>query len=154
MKTRVCQIEKIGIDEKGFSFIEIMVVVVILGILAGLIVPRYMGKTDEAKTVKARVDVVAIETGLRLYKLDNGIYPTTEQGLLALVQKPDTEPVPQKYSDKGYLEKKKIPKDPWGREYLYLSPGVHDDYDIISYGADGIPGGEGKDRDIKSWELE
>ena len=141
-------------DEKGFSFIEIMVVVVILGILAGLIVPRYMGKTDEAKTVKARVDVVAIETGLRLYKLDNGIYPTTEQGLLALVQKPDTEPVPQKYSDKGYLEKKKIPKDPWGREYLYLSPGVHDDYDIISYGADGIPGGEGKDRDIKSWELE
>lgn len=141
-------------DERGFSFIEIMVVVVILGILAGMIVPRYMGKTDEAKAVKARVDIAALETSLRMYKLDNGMYPNTEQGLQALVEKPSTEPVPLKYNERGYLEKGRIPKDPWGREYIYLSPGVHDDYDIISYGADGIPGGEGKNQDINSWEIE
>ena len=141
-------------NDQGFSFIEIMVVVVILGLLAGMIVPRYMGKTDEAKTIKAKVDIAAIETGLRMYKLDNGEYPTTEQGLRALVEKPVTEPIPLKYNDRGYLEKNKTPTDPWGREYRDLSPGVHDDYDIISYGADGVPGGEGKDKDIKSWELD
>jgi general secretion pathway protein G len=139
---------------RGFTLIELMVVVVILGILASFIVPKLMGRTDEAKQVKARVDIATIESALKLYRLDNGNYPSTEQGLAALVEKPSTEPVPVKWPDGGYLEKGRIPRDPWGREYLYLSPGVHNDFDIISYGADGAPGGEGRDMDVKSWELE
>ncbi len=141
-------------NQKGFSFIELMVVVVILGILATYIAPRFMGRADDAKSVKAKVDIAAIETTLKLYKLDNGNYPTTDQGLLALIEKPSIEPIPLNWKDKGYLEKAWVPKDPWGREYLYLSPGVHDEYDIISYGADGSPGGDGKNRDINSWEFE
>ena len=141
-------------NNKGFTLIELMVVVVILGILAGMIVPRLMGRTDEAKQVKAKTDIAAIETGLKLYRLDNGNYPTTEQGLVALVERPASEPLPAKWATGGYLEKGKIPKDPWGREYLYLSPGVNGEYDIISYGADGAPGGQGKDQDINSWEIE
>jgi len=142
------------LDEDGFSFLELMVVVVILGILATYIAPRFMGRTDDAKAVKAKVDILAIETALKLYKLDNGNYPTTEQGLAALVEKPSTEPVPLNWKEKGYLEKAKIPKDPWAKEYLYLCPGIHDDYDIISYGADGVPGGEGKNKDINSWDID
>ena len=141
-------------NEQGFSFLELMVVVVILGILATYVAPRFMGRADDAKTVKAKVDIASLETALKLYALDNGTYPTTDQGLAALVEKPSTEPVPLKWREKGYLEKSRVPKDPWGREYLYLSPGIHDDYDIISYGADGVPGGEGKDRDVNSWEFE
>lgn len=140
--------------QEGFSFLELMVVVVILGILATYIAPRFMGRTDDARAVKAKVDILAIETALKLYKLDNGNYPTTEQGLAALVEKPSTEPVPLNWKEKGYLEKAKVPMDPWGKEYLYLSPGVHDDYDLISYGADGVPGGEGKNKDVNSWDLE
>ena len=142
------------LDEKGFSFLELMVVVVILGILATYIAPRFMGRAEDAKAVKAKVDIAALETSLKLYKLDNSNYPTTEQGILALIEKPSTEPVPMNWKEKGYLAKARIPKDPWGREYLYLSPGIHDDYDIISYGADGAPGGDGKNKDIISWELE
>ncbi len=141
-------------NQKGFSFIELMVVVVILGVLASMIVPRYMGRTDEAKTVKAKIDIAAIETSLKLYKLDNGIYPTTEQGLMALIEKPTIDPLPSNWHENGYLDKKKLPKDPWGGEYLYLSPGVNGDYDILSYGADKAPGGDGTNTDIKSWELE
>ena len=138
----------------GFTLIELMVVVVILGILASLIVPRLMGRTDEARVIKAKVDISAIETALKLYRLHNGNYPSTEQGLRALIEEPTTEPLPRRWDKNGYLEKKSIPKDPWDREYIYLSPGVHDEYDIISYGADGDPEGEGNDADIKSWELE
>lgn len=141
-------------NENGFSFIELMVVVVILGILAGMIVPRYMGRTDDAKVIKAKMDIAAIETSLKMYYLDNGFYPTTEQGLKALVEKPTTEPVPVRWNESGYLDKRRVPKDPWGREYLYLCPGVNGEYDILSYGADGVPGGEGKNQDIKSWEIE
>ncbi len=141
-------------NEKGFSFIELMVVIVILGILAGMIVPRYMGRTDEAKIVKAKIDIAAIETSLKMYRLDNGTYPSTEQGLMALIEKPSTDPAAPNWSKNGYLDKKKPPKDPWKRDYLYLSPGVHGEFDIISYGADGAPGGEDKNADIKSWELE
>ena len=141
-------------NEKGFSFLELMVVVVILGILATYIAPRFMGRAEDAKAVKAKVDIAALETSLKLYKLDNSNYPTTEQGFLALIEKPSTEPAPMNRKEKGYLAKARIPKDPWGREYLYLCPGVHDDYDIISYGADGATGGDGKNRDINSWELE
>ncbi len=141
-------------NNNGFTLIELMVVVVILGILAGMIVPKLMGRTDEAKQVKARTDIVAMETGLKLYRLDNGNYPTTEQGILALVERPESEPIPTKWPTGGYLEKGKVPKDPWGREYLYLSPGMNGEYDIISYGADGAPGGADKDLDINNWEIE
>lgn len=141
-------------NQKGFSFIELMVVVIILGILAGMIVPRYMGRTDEAKAVKAKADIAAIETSLKMYRLDNGTYPSSEQGLLALIEKPATDPPAPKWSESGYLDKKKLPKDPWGREYIYISPGVHGEFDLLSYGADGAPGGEGKNADIKNWEME
>lgn len=141
-------------NDRGFTLIELMVVIVILGILAGLIVPRIMGRPEEAKQLKAKMTIESLETSLRLYKLDNGSYPTTEQGLQALVERPDTGNVPQKWRDGGYLEKGKVPKDPWDNEYVYLSPGVNGEYDLISYGADGVPGGETKDMDINSWELE
>ncbi len=140
--------------ENGFTFLELMVVVVILGLLATYIAPRFMGRTEDAKAVKAKVDIAGLETALKLYKLDNGVYPTTEQGLIALVEKPSIgDPVPN-WKEKGYLDKGKVPSDPWGRPYLYLCPGIHDDYDLICYGADGAPGGEGKNRDINSWEIE
>ncbi len=98
--------------------------------------------------------IESLETSIRLYKLDNGSYPTTEQGLQALIERPDTGNVPKKWRDGGYLEKRKVPKDPWDNEYVYLSPGVNGEYDIVSYGSDGVPGGEGKDSDINSWEME
>ncbi len=141
-------------DSRGFTLIEIMVVIIILGILAVYIGPKIMGRPGEAKQVKAQVDISALETALKLYKLDNGGYPATEQGLIALVEKPETGNVPKKWKEGGYLEKGKVPKDPWGNDFVYLSPGVHGDYDIISYGADGVPGGEGEDKDINSWEIE
>ncbi|MCP4020356.1 MAG: type II secretion system major pseudopilin GspG [Desulfobacteraceae bacterium] len=140
--------------ERGFTFLEIMVVVVILGLLATYIAPRFMDKADDAKIVKARMDIAAIETSLKMYRLDSGVYPTTDQGLLALIEKPSSEPIPTNWSEKGYLEKSRIPKDPWNREYLYISPGVNGDFDIISYGADGEAGGDGKNKDINSWEIE
>jgi len=139
---------------KGFTLIELMVVIVILGILAGLIVPRIMGRPDEARQLKAKIQIESIETALKLYKLDNGSYPGTEQGLLALVEQPATGNIPAKWREGGYLEKGKLPKDPWDNEFVYLSPGVHGEYDIVSYGADGVPGGEGKNMDINSWEIE
>ncbi len=141
-------------DSRGFTLIEIMVVIIILGILAVYIGPKIMGRPGQAKQVKAQVDISALETALKLYKLDNGGYPATEQGLIALVEKPETGNVPKKWKEGGYLEKGKVPKDPWGNDFVYLSPGVHGDYDIISYGADGVPGGEGEDKDINSWEIE
>lgn len=139
---------------RGFTLIEIMVVIVILGILAGLIVPRIMGRPDEARQMKAKIQIESIETALKLYKLDNGSYPGTEQGLQALVEQPATGNIPTKWREGGYLEKGKLPKDPWGNDFVYLSPGVHGEYDIVSYGADGVPGGDGKNMDINSWEIE
>ncbi|MBW2606255.1 MAG: type II secretion system major pseudopilin GspG [Deltaproteobacteria bacterium] len=138
----------------GFTLIELMVVIVILGILVSFIAPRLMGRPDEAKQVKARIQMESMETAIKLYKLDNGMYPTTEQGLQALVEQPQTGTLPRKWRKGGYLEKGKVPKDPWGNEYIYLSPGASGDYDIISYGADGVPGGEEFDKDINSWEIE
>ncbi|MDY6792018.1 MAG: type II secretion system major pseudopilin GspG [Thermodesulfobacteriota bacterium] len=138
----------------GFTLIELMVVIVILGILVSFIAPRLMGRPDEAKQVKARVQMESLETAIKLYKLDNGIYPSTEQGLQALVDEPQTGNLPKKWRKGGYLEKGKVPKDPWGNEFVYLSPGVHGDYDIISYGADGVSGGEEFNKDINSWEIE
>jgi len=140
--------------ESGFTLIELMVVVIILGILAGLVVPRIMERPGEAKQTKAKIQIESLETAIMLYKLDSGRYPDTEQGLEALVQIPETGIIPTKWRKGGYLEKGKLPQDPWGNSFVYLSPGTHGDYDIISYGADGVPGGEGEDRDINSWELE
>jgi general secretion pathway protein G len=139
---------------RGFSLIELMVVVIILGILAMYIGPKLMGRTEQAKVVQTRVQIEGLETALKLYKLDNGTYPTTEQGLQALVERPETENVLQNWRKEGYLEKGKVPSDPWGNEFIYLSPGIHGDYDITSYGADGVPGGEDENKDINSWEIE
>ncbi len=140
--------------EAGFTLIELMVVIVILGILTAIIAPRIIGRTDEAKVTEAKVQIKNFETALKLYKLDNGTYPTTEQGLEALVAKPTTGIIPKNWREGGYLETKKIPLDPWGNPYVYISPGLHGDYDIISYGADGVRGGEGFDKDIESWAIE
>ena len=139
---------------RGFTLIELMVVIVILGILAGLIVPRIMGRPEEAKQLKAKLTIESLETSLRLYKLDVGAYPSTEQGLAALTTAPGTGSTANNWREGGYIEKGKVPKDPWGNDFIYLSPGVHGDYDIMSYGSDGVPGGEGKDKDINSWEIE
>lgn len=141
-------------DNRGFSLIELMVVVIILGILAMYIGPKLMGRTEQAKITQASVQIEGLETALKLYKLDNGVYPSTEQGLQALVEQPDTGVLPKKWRKGGYLEKGKVPKDPWGNEYIFLSPGTQGDYDIISYGADGVPGGEDDNRDINNWEIE
>ena len=138
----------------GFTLIELMVVIVILGVLAGLIIPRIMGRPEEARQMKAQIQIESMETALRLYKLDNGGYPSTEQGLSALIEPPTVGELPRAWREQGYLEKGKVPKDPWDNEYIYLSPGTHGDYDLISYGADGEAGGEGKDKDINSWELD
>ena len=131
-----------------------MVVMVILGILAGLIIPRIMGRPEEARRTKARIQIESIETALKLYKLDNGSYPTTEQGLQALVEPPSAGKLASAWREGGYLEKGRVPKDPWDNEYVYLCPGIHGDFDLVSYGADGEAGGEGKDMDINNWELE
>ncbi len=133
----------------GFTLVEIMVVVVILGILAVLIVPRVLGRSDEARQAAAKHDIATIMQSLKLYRLDNGRYPTNDQGLQSLVSKPSSVPVPSNW--KPYLDK--LPKDPWGNTYQYLSPGVHGEVDVFSLGADGQPGGTGADLDIGSWQL-
>jgi general secretion pathway protein G len=140
--------------DRGFTLIEIMVVIIILGILAMYVAPKLMGRPEEAKQVRAKMDIAALETALKLYKLDSGVYPGTEQGLLALVQKPEAGVIPKKWRQGGYLEKGKVPKDPWGNDYVYLSPGLKGDFDIISYGADGVPGGENENKDINNWDTE
>lgn len=139
---------------QGFTLIELMVVVIILGILALYVGPKIMGEPDKAKRVKAQMDIATFETALKMYKLDSGTYPTTEQGLQALVEKPESGTIPRKWRDGGYLEKRKVPNDPWGNEFVYISPGVNGDFDLSSYGKDGVPGGEDEDnRDINNWEL-
>ena len=136
--------------ERGFTLIEVMVVIVILGVLAALIVPKVMNRPDEARIVAARQDIASLSQALQLYKLDNRRYPSTEQGLQALVQKPTIAPIPDNWKSGGYLER--LPKDPWGAPYQYLAPGVHGEVDIMSYGADGQAGGEGFDADIGNWQ--
>jgi general secretion pathway protein G len=151
MEMRRCSVRLI-FNRSGFTLIEIMVVIIILGILVGLIVPRFMEKPEKARIVKAQMQIESISAALKEYKLDSGDYPTTEQGLEALVEKPSIGKIPRKYPEKGYLAK--IPKDPWGNDYVYISPGEHGDFDLISYGADGEEGGEGKNGDVQSWEIE
>ncbi len=137
----------------GFTLIELLVVILILGLLAGIVGPRLFGHTDEAKITKARVQIENLGTALKMYKLDNGVFPSTEQGLEALVGMPQGGDAPRKWRKGGYLEKGQVPKDPWGNDYLYLCPGVHGDFDITSYGADGAPGGEEINKDINNWDL-
>jgi len=137
-------------SREGFTLIEIMVVIVILGLLAALVVPKLIGRTEEAKRTQARVQMKHVQQALELFKLDNGFFPTTEQGLEALVRMPASGRVPKNYRRDGYLDR--VPKDPWGEVYVYISPGRYGSYDLSSYGADGVAGGEGEDADINSWE--
>jgi general secretion pathway protein G len=139
-------------NERGFTFIEIMVVVAILAILAALVIPRIMGRTDDAKRTAAKVQIRNIEGALQLYKLDNGVYPSTEQGLKALVEKPSVGVIPKKWKLGGYLPK--LPEDSWQNPYKYLSPSPKGDYEIISLGTDGEVGGEGINADITNWNLD
>jgi general secretion pathway protein G len=134
----------------GFTLIEIMVVVVILGILAGFVVPKIMDRPDQAKMVRAKADVRAIESALNMYKLDNHRYPASDQGLSALVEKPGGSDAAKNWKQGGYLDN--VPKDPWGNEYRYLNPGQHGTIDVYSLGADGQEGGEGVDGDVGNWD--
>jgi len=137
----------------AFTLIELMVVIVILGILAAFVVPRLTKRPEDARVMKARIEISNIEQALELYYLDNGIYPSTEQGLGALVEKPQTGDVPQNWKEGGYLVKGRLSADPWGNPYVYVSPGIHNaDYDILSLGKDGQEGGEEYDADITNWE--
>jgi general secretion pathway protein G len=137
------------LNHRGFTLIELMVVIVILGILAGLIMPRIMGAPEKAKRQKARIQIEALETALKMYKLDNGTYPSSLQGL---TEQPEGA---KNWRKGGYLEKGKVPKDPWGNDFAYQMPGTHGgDYDISSYGADGVSGGEDDNKDVNSWDTE
>ena len=138
---------------RGFTLIEIMVVITILGVLAALIVPKVIGRTDDARISAAKQDVATLMQALKLYRLDNGRYPTTEQGLRALIERPAGDPPPTNWKQGGYLDRPSLPKDPWGNEYLYLNPGLHGEIDVFTYGRDNLPGGEGPDADIGSWQL-
>ena len=136
--------------QRGFTLIEIMVVVVIIGILGALVVPKLMGKPQEARITAAKVDISSLMQALKIYKLDNQRYPSTEQGLKALIEKPTSGPSANGWKTGGYVDK--LPKDPWGNPYQYLSPGVKGEIDVYSLGADGQPGGVGDDADIGSWD--
>lgn len=150
--TRATRATKAGAlpRDAGLTLIELMVVVVILALLAVVIVPRVIDRPDQARAARAQADIGAIRAALDLYRLDNGTYPTTQQGLAALASEPTTEPRPANWAAGGYLER--VPQDPWARDYLYLSPGVHGDFDLVSLGADGESGGTGADADITSWQ--
>lgn len=138
--------------ESGFSLLELMVVVVIMSILALVIVPRVIDRPDQARIARVQSDLAVLVNALQLYKLDNFRYPTTEQGLLALVQRPTRDPIPANWSSGGYIDR--LPLDPWGGDYQYLVPGVHGEFDIFSYGADGQTGGEDANADIGSWSFD
>jgi len=157
-KLKICNLSSqrrtiCNFQRKGFTLIEIMVVVVIIGILLAIVAPRLIGRTDDARVVKAKAQIKNFETALKLFKMDNAFYPSTEQGLEALVTEPASGKIPRNYQKGGYLEKKKITLDPWGNQYVYISPGLQGDFDIISYGADGQPGGEEYDTDITNWDI-
>ena len=139
------------IRHAGFTLIEILVVIVILGILAAMIVPKVMTRPDEARVVAAKQDIASLMQAMKIYRLDSKRYPTPEQGLQALVSKPTQAPLPDNWKGGGYVER--LPLDPWGNSYQYLNPGLHGEIDVFSYGADGAPGGEGFDTDIGNWQL-
>jgi general secretion pathway protein G len=140
------------VSNGGFTLIELLVVMVILAVLAAAVIPRVVGRTEDAKRARAVADIESVGTALDMYHADNGSYPTTEQGLTALRQAPTSDPVPKAWN--GPYLKKALPMDPWGNDYVYTSPGEHnpDSYDLISHGADGQPGGTGRDADIGNWD--
>ena len=141
--------------QSGFTLIELMVVIIILGLLAAIVMPRVVGQTDKARYSQAQVQMRILEDALKRYKLDSGRFPTTEQGLDALVRQPTTGTLPRNWQQGGYLDKPEVPIDPWGNNYIYISPGQHGpDYDLKSLGADGLEGGEGYDADIESWRIQ
>ncbi|MBW1701334.1 MAG: type II secretion system major pseudopilin GspG [Deltaproteobacteria bacterium] len=140
--------------ERGFTLMEILIVITILGILASLVAVKIMDRPGEARTLKSQLDIQTLENAFKLYKLDNAYYPSTEQGLRALVEKPSIGRIPNRWREGGYLEKGVVPKDPWDNDYLYLSPGIHNrNFDLWSYGADGEQGGEGEDADVTNWAV-
>ena len=138
--------------QSGFSLVEILVVLVIMGLLISVVAPTVLNRADEARVQKVHADFKAIETALKIYRLDNYVYPTTEQGLQALVEKSTLDPEPRNFKEGGYLPE--LPIDPWGRPYLYLSPGENGEIDLYSLGADGLSGGEGQNADIGNWKTE
>ena len=138
---------------KGFTLIEIMVVVVIISVLIGLVAPNILGRVDEARVTAAQADIGSLSQALEMYRLDNHRYPTTDQGLEALILMPTSEPKPKRWNPEGYLKKSAIPKDPWGGDYQYISPGSTKAFDLYSLGADNREGGEGYDSDIGNWDL-
>ncbi|WP_054676172.1 type II secretion system major pseudopilin GspG [Parasalinivibrio latis] len=138
--------------QQGFTLLEVMVVIVILGVLASLVVPNLLGNKEKADQQKAVTDISSLEQSLDMYKLDNAVYPTTDQGLEALVSKPSSSPEPRNYRSDGYI--KRLPKDPWGNDYQFLNPGEHGNVDIFSLGADGQEGGEGVNQDIGNWNMQ
>lgn len=144
--------QRFKLSEEGFTLIEIMVVIIILGLLVAIVAPKILGRTDDARITATKLQIRQLEEALHLYKLDNGVYPSTEQGLDALINKPTVGEIPIRWREGGYAPK--IPNDPWTHPYVYISPGAHGDYDLLSYGADGEPGGEGKNADIESWNIE
>jgi general secretion pathway protein G len=148
---RMTIVRKINSIRAGFTLIEVLVVIVILGILAALVVPRVLERPDEARRIAAKSDIAAILAALKLYRLDNQRYPTGEQGLAALTARPTQPPLPPNWKPNGYLER--VPKDPWGQPYQYLNPGLRGEIDVYSFGADGQPGGTGIDADAGSWDL-
>jgi general secretion pathway protein G len=138
--------------QDGFSLVEILVVLVIMGLLISVVAPTVLNRADEARVQKVHADFKAIETALKIYRLDNFVYPTTEQGLQALVERSTLDPEPRNFKEGGYLPE--LPLDPWGRPYLYLNPGEHGEVDLYSLGADGLSGGEGQNADIGNWKGE
>ncbi|MBI5417553.1 type II secretion system major pseudopilin GspG [Candidatus Poribacteria bacterium] len=139
-------------EEAGMTLIELIVVLVIIGIISAIVLPRFMDAPEKGKRAAAKTQIGSFEQALQMYKLDNGVYPGTEQGLTALVEKPGTGELVSNWKEGGYLGKKEIPKDPWGNPYIYISPGAHNpDFDLLCYGKDGQEGGEGDNKDINSW---
>lgn len=139
-------------SSSGFTLIEILVVVLILGILGAFVIPQFMDQPDKARVVAAKHDIQSIVSALKMYRLDNGVYPSTEQGLQALTRKPESGEIPRNWKSNGYLER--LQKDPWKNDYQYLNPGLHGEIDVFSYGADGQPGGDGINADIGSWNID